>query len=129
MKKIVSFITMIAMLAVSTPALANHDRFDPRWGNNRNVFSPYYGQHQINSRNVVIRDRRNRGVSTEGAIAIGIGALILGSAIANNNRRQRDVVVVDRQQQRQARQTCQDIIEYDYYGNPYVVDRRCWYNR
>jgi hypothetical protein len=128
MKKIVSFITVAAMLAVSTPALANHNR-DFRWGNDRNVHSPYRGQHQINSRNVVIRDRRNRGVSTEGAIAIGIGALILGSAIANNNRRQRDVVVVDRQQQRQARQTCQETIDYDNYGNPYVVDRRCWYNR
>jgi hypothetical protein len=74
MKKIVSFITMIAMLAVSTPALANRDRFDPRWGNNRNINSPYYGQQQINSRTVVVRDRRNRGVSTEGAIIIGLGS-------------------------------------------------------
>jgi hypothetical protein len=129
MKKIVSFITVIAMLAVSTPALANHNR-DYRWGNDRNVYSPYYGQQRINSRNVVIRDRRNRGVSTEGAIIIGLGALLVGSAIANDNNRRRNnnVVVIDRQQQR-APQGCQDIIQYDYYGNPYIADRRCWYNR
>jgi hypothetical protein len=117
MKKIVSIITTIAMLAVSTPALANHDR-DFRWGNDRNVYSPYRGLH---NRNV------NRGVSTEGAIIIGLGALLVGTAIANNNNRRRDnVVVVDR---RRARQVCQDIIERDYYGNPYVVDRQCWYER
>jgi hypothetical protein len=116
MKKIVSFITVAAMLAVSTPALANHNR-DFRWGNDRNVHSPYRGQHH----------RRDRGVSTEGAIIIGLGALLVGSAIANNNnrRRQNEVVLNDRR----APQGCQDIIQYDYYGNPYVVDRRCWYNR
>lgn len=129
MKKIVSILATFAMLAVATPTLAN-DRFDPRWGNDRNVFSPYFGQHQINSRTVVIRDRRNRGVSTEGAIAIGVGALVLGSIIANNNNRRRDndVVVVDRRYQ-QPRQVCRDIVERDYYGNPYVVDRQCWYER
>jgi hypothetical protein len=116
MKKIVSLITMAAMLAVSTPALANHNR-DFRWGNDRNVNSPYRGLHH----------RRDRGVSTEGAIAIGLGALILGKAIADNNnrRRQNEVVVIDRH----APQGCQDIIQYDYYGNPYVAYRRCWYNR
>ena len=129
MKKIVSLITMAAMLAVSTPALANRDRFDPRWGNDRNVFSPYHGRHGI-----VIRDR-NRGVSTGGAIAIGIGALILGSAIANNNNRRRnnEVIVVDRHQpqwqQPQPRQVCQDVVQHDYYGNPYVAGRNCWYER
>jgi hypothetical protein len=123
MKKIVSIITTIAMLAVSTPALANHNR-DFRWGNDRNVYSPYRGQNRV-----VIRDR-NRGVSTEGAIIIGLGALLVGSAIANENNRRRnnEVVVIDRNARR-APQGCQDIIQYDYYGNPYVVDRRCWYNR
>lgn len=120
MKNIISLITAFSMLAVSTPALANHDR-DFRWGNDRNVHSPYRGLHNRN---------RNRGVSTEGAIIIGLGALLVGSAIANENNRRRnnEVVVIDRNARR-APQGCQDIIQYDYYGNPYVVDRRCWYNR
>jgi hypothetical protein len=119
MKKIVSLLAIVAIFASSTPAVANHDRFDPRWGNNRNIQSPYRGLHN---------GQRNRGVSTEGAIIIGLGALLVGSAIANENnrrRQQRDVVVIDRR----APQGCQDIIRYDYYGNPYVADRRCWYNR
>jgi hypothetical protein len=122
MKKIVSLITMAAMLAVSTPAVANHNR-DFRWGNDRNVHSPYRGQHQWQQ-----RQNRRGGVSTEGAIAIGIGALILGSAIANNNNRRRnnEVVVVERYRQ-QPQQVCQDVVQYDYYGNPYVAGRNCWY--
>lgn len=134
MKKIVSLITMAAMLAVSSPAIAN-PILDPRWGNDRNVFSPYFGQHQINSRTVIVRDRRNRGVSTEGAVIIGLGALLVGKAIAdsNNRRRNREVVVVDRHQpqwqQPQPRQVCQDVVQYDYYGNPYVAGRNCWYER
>jgi hypothetical protein len=127
MKKIMSTIAAIAMLAVSTPALANHNR-DFRWGNDRNVHSPYRGQHH----------HRRGGVSTEGAIIIGLGALLAGKAIAdsNNRRRQNEVVVIERQRQqdvvvieRRAPQGCEDIIQYDYYGNPYVADRRCWYNR
>lgn len=119
MKKIVSLITMAAMLAVSTPALANHGQRDPRWGNNRNVHSPYRGQHQWQQ-----RQHRRGGVSTEGAIAIGIGALILGSAISNN-RRYNGVVI----ENRQPRQVCQDNVQYDYYGNPYVAGRNCWYEQ
>ena len=120
MKKIVSLITMTAMLAVSTPAVANHKHRDYRWGNDRNVHSPYHRQHH----------RRERGVSTGEAIAIGIGALLVGSAIANSNNRRRDreVVVVERYPQ-QPRQVCQDIVQYDYYGNPYVAGRNCWYER
>jgi hypothetical protein len=122
MKKMISLITMAAMLAVSTPAVANHNR-DFRWGNDRNVQSPYRGQHQWQQ-----RQNRRGGVSTEGAIAIGIGALILGSAIANNNNRRRnnDVIVVERYP-RQPQQVCQDVVQYDYYGNPYVAGRNCWY--
>ena len=116
MKKIVSLITMAAMLAVSTPAVANHNR-DFRWGNDRNVHSPYRGQHQWQH-----RQHRRGGVSTEGAIAIGIGALILGSAIANNRRNNRNVII-----DRQPQQVCQDVVQYDYYGNPYVAGRNCWY--
>jgi hypothetical protein len=124
MKKIVSLITMAAMLAVSTPALANHNR-DFRWGNDRNVHSPHRGQWQ----------QRRGGVSTGEAIAIGIGALLVGKAIAdsNNRRRNREVIVVDRHQpqwqQPQPRQVCQDVVQYDYYGNPYVAGRNCWYER
>ncbi len=121
MKKIVSLITMAAMLAVSTPALADNRQRDYRWGNDRNVHSPYRGQHQ--------RQHRRGGVSTEGAIAIGIGALILGSAIANNNRRRNNEVNVVERYQPQPRQVCQDVVQYDYYGNPYVAGRNCWYER
>jgi hypothetical protein len=120
MKKLISLITITAMLAVSTPAFAKHKHRDHRWGNDRNVHSPYRG-HQPS---------RNRGVSTEGAIIIGIGALLVGSAIANSNNRRRnpDVVVVERYPQ-QPRQVCQDMVQYDYYGNPYVAGRNCWYER
>lgn len=117
MKKIVSLITMAAMLAVSTPAFADNRQRDYRWGNDRNVHSPYRGQHQWQQ-----RQHRRGGVSTESAIAIGIGALILGSAIANNNRRRNNVEVIERRPQ----QVCQDIVQYDYYGNPYVAGRNCW---
>jgi hypothetical protein len=120
MKKIVSLITMAAMLAVSTPAYADHRQRDYRWGNDRNVHSPYRGQHH----------RRDRGVSTEGAIIIGLGALLVGKAIAdsNNRRRNREVIVVERYPQ-QPRQVCQDIVQHDYYGNPYVAGRNCWYEQ
>jgi hypothetical protein len=119
MKKIVSLITMAAMLAVSTPAFADHRQRDYRWGNDRNVHSPYRGQHQWQQ-----RQHRRGKVSTEGAIAIGIGALILGSAIATNRRDNRSVVI-----ERQPRQVCQDNVQYDYYGNPYVAGRNCWYEQ
>lgn len=120
MKKIVSLITMTAMLAVSTPAFAGDRDRDYRWGNDRNVHSPYHRQHH----------RRDRGVSTEGAIIIGLGALLVGKAIADNNnrRRNREVIVVERQQP-QPRQVCQDIVQRDYYGNPYVAGRNCWYEQ
>ena len=118
MKKIISLITMAAMLAVSTPAFAEHNR-DYRWGNDRNIHSPYRGQWQQ-------RQNRRGGVSTEGAIIIGLGALLAGKAIADsNNRREREVIVVERYP-RQPQQVCQDIVQYDYYGNPYVSGRNCW---
>lgn len=116
MKKFVSFITLAAMLVVSTPAFADHRQRDYRWGNDRNVHSPYRGHHH----------RRDRGVSTGEAIAIGIGALILGSAISNNNRNPRVVERYD-YPQRQPQYVCQDVVKYDYYGNPYVAGRNCWY--
>ena len=120
MKKIVSLITMAAMLAVSTPAFAERGQRDYRWGNDRNEHSPYRGH----------KHSRKRGVSTGEAVAIGIGALIVGSVIAdrNNRRREREVIVVERYPQ-QPRQVCQDVIQRDYYGNPYVAGRNCWYEQ
>jgi hypothetical protein len=117
MKKIVSLITMTAMLAVSTPAFAGDRDRDYRWGNDRNVNSPYRGHHH----------RRDRGVSTEGAVAIGIGALVLGALIANNNRNEKQPDY--HEHRRKPKYVCQDQIQYDYYGKPYVAGRECWYKR
>jgi hypothetical protein len=123
MKKIVSLITMAAMLAVSTPAVANGRHNDNRWGVDSNRNSPYHGRHHRNN------NRNNNRINTGEAVAIGIGALILGAAIANNNRNRQ---VVERyeypQQRRQPQQVCQDVIRYDTYtGEPYVAGRNCWY--
>ena len=119
MKKIVSIITLAAMLAVSTPAFAGHRDRDYRWGvdHGGRQHSGSYRHH-----------RRDRGVSTGEAVAIGVGALILGAAIANGNRNSR---VVERHEyrdyRRQPQYVCQDVVQYDYYGNPYVAGRNCWY--
>jgi hypothetical protein len=118
MKKIVSLITMAAMLAVSTPAAANGRHNDTRWGVDSNRHSPYHSRHHRN---------KNR-INTGEAVAIGIGALILGAAIANNNRDRRVVEQYEYpQQRRQPQYVCQDVVQYDYYGNPYVAGRNCWY--
>jgi hypothetical protein len=112
MKKIVSLITMAAMLAVSTPAVANGRHNDNRWGVDSNRNSPYHGRHNRN---------KNR-INTGEAVALILGGAILGAAISKNNRREREVVYQDYRTQ-----VCQDIIKYDYYGNPYVTGRNCWY--
>lgn len=112
MKKIVSLITMAAMLAVSTPAVANGRHTDTRWGVDNNRHSPYYNKHKQN---------KNR-INTGEAVALILGGAILGAAISKNNRREREVVYQDYRTQ-----VCQDIIKYDYYGNPYVTGRNCWY--
>lgn len=115
MKKLVSLITMTAMLAVSTPAFAGDRGRDYRWGNDRNVNSPYRGHNH----------RRERGVSTEGAVAIGIGALVLGAVIANSSRNNKRPGY--HEHRKKTNYVCQDQIQYDYYGNPYVAGRDCWY--
>jgi Ni/Co efflux regulator RcnB len=117
MKKIVSLITMAAMLAVSTPAVANGRHQDNRWGVDSNRNSPYHNRHHRN---------KNR-INTGEAVAIGIGALILGAAISNNNRNRRVEQYEYPQQRRQPQYVCQDVVQYDYYGNPYVAGRNCWY--
>ena len=112
MKKIVSLITIAAMLAVSTPAVANGRHNDNRWGVDNNRQSPYHNKHQRN---------KNR-INTGEAVALILGGAILGATISKNNRREREVVYQDYRTQ-----VCQDIIKYDYYGNPYVTGRNCWY--
>jgi len=100
MKKFILALAALSMTA--TPVMAQH-----RGGHYRT-----YERHHH-------RDR----VSTGEAVAIGIGALILGAAIANSNRRERAASVY----QEYRTQVCQDIVKYDYYGNPYVAGRNCWY--
>lgn len=112
MKKIVSLITMAAMLAVSTPAVANGRHNDYRWGVDSNRNSPYHGRHHRN---------KNR-INTGEAVALILGGAILGAAISKNNRREREVVYQDYRTQ-----VCQDVVKYDYYGNPYVAGRNCWH--
>jgi len=111
MKKFILALTALSMIA--TPAMAQNR--DYRWGVDSNRHSPYHGK--------TYHRRHDRGVSTGEAVAIGLGALILGAAIAKNNRRERETVVY----QDYRTQVCQDIVKYDYYGNPYVAGRNCWY--
>lgn len=106
MKKIITALVAASMLA--TPAMANH----------RNGHDRGYERHE----------RHNRGIRTGEAVAIGLGALILGAAIANNNRRTRVVEQYEyREVRRRPQYVCEDVVNYDYYGNPYVSGRNCWY--
>jgi Ni/Co efflux regulator RcnB len=100
MKKFIA--SLIAVSMIATPVLAR----------DRGRYDRSYERHE----------RHHRGIRTGEAVAIGLGALILGAAIAKNNRREREVIYQDYRTQ-----VCQDIIKYDYYGNPYVVGRNCWY--
>ena len=124
MKKFI--LALAAMSMIATPAMAQSR--DNRWGVDSNRNSPYYNQNRGESRDYD-RGHRHRGrVSTGEAVAIGIGALILGAAISNKNR---NTTVVERyeyrEHRRQTQYVCQDVIQYDYYGNPYVAGRNCWY--
>ena len=107
MKKFIASLIAVSMMA--TPALAQ--RSDRHY----NGYNNYERSHH--------HKRHHGGVSTGEAVAIGLGALILGAAISKNNRRERETVIY----QDYRTQVCQDIIKYDYYGNPYVVGRNCWY--
>jgi hypothetical protein len=90
------FILAVAALSlVATPALADHR--DNRWGVDNNRNSPYYGRHVGYDRHA------HRGVSTGEAVAIGIGALLLGGILGSrnteeSNRNNSQVVVVTPQQ-------------------------------
>lgn len=106
MKKFIA--SLIAVSMIATPALAQRsDR--------------HYGGHDRYERSH--HKRHHRGINTGEAVAIGLGALILGAAISKNNRRERETVIY----QDYRTQVCQDIVKYDYYGNPYVAGRNCWY--
>jgi Ni/Co efflux regulator RcnB len=108
MKKLLASIIAVSMIA--TPALAQ--RNDRQYGS--------YERYERYERNH--HKRHNRGVKTGEAVALILGGAILGAAISKNNRREREVVYQDYRTQ-----VCQDIIKYDYYGNPYVTGRNCWY--
>ena len=107
MKKLLASIIAVSMIA--TPALAQR--------NDRHSGS--YERYERYERN---HKRHNRGVKTGEAVALILGGAILGAAISKNTRREREVVYQDYRTQ-----VCQDIIKYDYYGNPYVTGRNCWY--
>ena len=117
MKKFILALAALSMTA--TPAIAGGRGYDNRWGVDSNRNSPYHEQNRGH--------HRNRGVSTGEAVAIGIGALILGAAISNNNRNNRVERYEYPNQRRQSQYVCQDVVQYDYYGNPYVAGRNCWY--
>lgn len=138
------FILAVAALSlVATPALADHR--DNRWGVDNNRNSPYYGRHVGYDRHA------HRGVSTGEAVAIGIGALLLGGILGSRNteeqhRNNSQVVVVTPQQPiynlpqgvvvtpPQPVKVCDHYLR-DHYGNPVrdvygnivVVAPRCWY--
>jgi Ni/Co efflux regulator RcnB len=109
MKKLLASIIAVSMIA--TPALAQ--RNDRQYGS--------YERYERYERNH--HKRHSRGVKTGEAVALILGGAILGAAISKNNRRERETVVY----QDYRTQVCQDIIKYDYYGNPYVTGRNCWY--
>lgn len=101
MKKFITAAVIASLIA--TPALANH-----RYRG--------YNQH-----------RHNSGVSTGEAVAIGLGALLLGSALASRNNQPAYPVVVAPQPvpvvpMNAPRVTCQWVYMVDLNGN-YLVDR------
>lgn len=102
-------LALVALSMTATPALADGYRGGYRG----------YERHE------------HRGVSTGGAIAIGLGALILGGAIANSNRQRYEQRYDPRYE---PQYVCQNEYMRDYNGN-YILDRygramytqRCWY--
>ena len=87
-------------------------------------------------------ERSHRGLNTGEAIALGVGAFILGAAIKNNSRaREIEQEVYDREYEYHYRnrdnrdayyrrdRNCRttEVTEYDYYGNRYIRrERRCF---
>ena len=127
MNKFISTVTMAAVLLTATPAFADHKNRDYRWGVDHGHSQQV--SHRRHHRDYDRHRNRNRGVSTGEAIAIGVGGLILGAAIASSNKRTPRVVEQYEYppQNRPSQYVCQDVIQRDYYGNPYVAGRNCWY--
>ena len=85
-------------------------------------------------------EHRQRGLNTGEAIALGVGAFILGAAIKSDRNREREVEreVYDREYEYHYRNSdsyyrrdrnCRttEVTEYDYYGNRYIRrERRCF---
>lgn len=106
MKKFILALTAMSMIA--TPAMAQH-----RNGHYR------YDNHQ--------RYHRDRGVSTGEAVAIGIGALILGAVISNNQRnkeREQPRTYVESPPVWNTPADCVAVRRIDPYGNVYY-ERYC----
>jgi len=110
MKKLLASIIAVSMIA--TPALAQRN---DRHNGGYERYERY--DHK----------RHNRGVRTGEAVALILGGAILGAAISKNNRNRRVEQYEYPQYRRQLQQVCQDNVQYDYYGNPYVAGRNCWY--
>lgn len=103
MKKLVTVFAALSMIA--TPALA-----DGRHG----------GEY---------REHRGSGCGWLcGAIIGGVVVGAIASGSKNRDRREDSYSYDERRyEQRRWQYVCQDIVKYDYYGNPYVAGRNCWY--
>ena len=133
MKKFIAAVAVLSLVA--TPALAEHR--DNRWGVDSNRNSPYYGR-QVGYERHEHLDRG--GVSNGDAVAIGLGALLLGGIIGSRSTEERyrnppQMVVVPSSQIRTftvcepdhyLRDQYGNIIR-DQYGNAIVVPQRCWH--
>lgn len=105
LKSVIS--SLVALVVVATPVAAEA----------RN------GHHRGYDRHNSYRGHHRGGVSTGEAIAIGMGALILGAAVASSNRqvdnRPRDYDY--RYEDRRPNRYCREVISsgYDRYGDYY----------
>lgn len=119
-KSIVSSIVAISVLATPVVAEANGR------GDHRAERNERYDRH------------RGGRVNTGEAIAIGVGALILGAAIGSRRDQEVEREVYDREYEYHYRnrdayyrrdRNCRiaEVTEYDYYGNRYIRrERRCF---
>jgi len=104
------------------------------------VATPAFADGYRGGREQYAERHEHHGVSTGGAVAIGLGALILGGIIGSRNTEERyrnpPQVIVVPQPQVQPVMVCEaahylrdqygNIIR-DQYGYDIVVPQRCWY--
>ena len=126
MKKLIAAVAVLSLIA--TPVLAEH--YDNRWGVDSNRNSPYYGR-QVGYERHEHFDRG--GVSTSGAVAIGLGALILGGIIGSRNAEEhyrnpppQSMPATVCEPAHYLRDNFGNIVR-DQYGYDIVVPQRCWY--